>query len=112
MLEGEGAPSNLSEKAVQRPVVWRKEPFRQFLETPDCCTAGARRVGPWSTPTGSNPPSYLGAKVRKELTKKKRISISKGRTKCAVKKGKVSREERREIRRKNEKKKRRKQEKR
>ena len=68
-------PSNLSEKVVQRPVARRKEPFRQFLETPDCCTVGARRVSPWSSPPRSNPLSDLGANVKKELsTKRKEIS--------------------------------------
>ena len=85
---------------VLRPVARRKEPFRQFVETPDCRTLGTRRVSPRSTPTGSNFLSLLSAGVKRELTKKKRISTRKRRAKCAVKKEKVSREERREIRRK------------
>ena len=78
MLGGKGAPSNLSEKVVQRPVARRKEPFRQFLETPDCCTVGARRVSPWSTPPRSNPLADLGADVKKELIKIERIIRKRG----------------------------------
>ena len=75
-LEGKGVPSNLLEAAVLRPVTRRKEPLQQFLETPYCRTAGARRVSSLSISTGPNPLSDLGADVKKELSAKKK-GISK-----------------------------------
>ena len=77
----------------------RKEPFRQFLETTNCRTLGARRVSPRSTPTGSNLLSLLSARVKRDLTKKKTISVRKKGIKWMVKKEKVSRGERGEMRR-------------
>ena len=69
-------PSNLLEAVVLRPVTRRKEPLQQFLETPYCRTAGARRVSSLSISPGSNPLSDLGADVKKELSaKRKEISI-------------------------------------
>ena len=77
-LEGKGVPPNLLEAAVLRPLTRRKEQPQQFLETPYCRTAGARRVSSLSISTGSNPLSDLGADVKKELSaKEQEVSIRK-----------------------------------
>ena len=104
MLGGKGVPSNLLEALVLRPVTRRKEPLQQFLETPDCRTAGARRVSSLSISTGPNPLSDLGADVKKELiTKKKKISIRKVELTERAEKRENKWRERREVKRKKEK---------